>query len=236
MLSLIWKDFVAARRLLLLLVIPLGCIQLAVLASVPPIYPMAALSFAVVLAFGSIAVEETQRTELLWNSLPVTRGAFVTARYLVALIGMTLGLTLGWAIAQLTARPISLGALGPATFTSLSTHVLMFGMLVLATAVFLPLHFRFGPGRAVMLFLAITVGAVVVISLVAQAIMSAKGYPSPIFDPEAWRRAGPALSAQLIEWLVRRRVQLLVMFLSCSFLALVFSWVVARRLYATRDL
>jgi hypothetical protein len=42
--SLIWKDFVAARRLLLLLVIPLGGVQLAVLASVPPIYPTAAPS------------------------------------------------------------------------------------------------------------------------------------------------------------------------------------------------
>jgi ABC-type transport system involved in multi-copper enzyme maturation permease subunit len=236
MLSLIWKDFVAARRLLLLLVIPLGGVQLAVMASVPPIYPIAALSYSALLAFGSIAVEETQRTELLWNSLPVTRGAFVTARYLVALIGMTVGLTFGWAIAQLTARHISIGALGPATFTSFTAHVLMYGMLVLAAAVFLPLHFRFGTGRAVMLFLAVTVGAVVVISLVAELIMSAKGYPSPIFDPEAWRRTGPALSAQLIEWLVRRRVQLLVLFLSCSFLSLAFSWVVARRLFATRDL
>jgi len=236
MLSLIWKDFVAARRLLLLLVIPLGAVQLAVLASVPPIYPLAALSFAAVLAFGSIAVEETQRTELLWNSLPVSRDALVAARYLVALIGMTFGLALGWAIAQLTERSISIGALGPATFTSFTAHLLMFGMLVLAAAIFLPLHFRFGPGRAVMLFLAITVGTVVVISLVAQAIMSAKGYPSPIFDPEAWRAAGPALSAQFIEWLVRRRGQLLILFLSCSFLSLAFSWVVARRLYATRDL
>jgi len=236
MLSLIWKDFVAARRLLLLLVIPLGSVQLAVLASVPPIYPIAALTFAAVLAFGSIAVEETQRTELLWNSLPVTRGAFVTARYLVALIGMTAGLTLGWAIAQLTVRSISIGGLGAATFTSFSVHVLMFGMLVLAAAVFLPLHFRFGPGRAVLLFLAASVGAVVVISLVAQAIMSAKGYPSPVSDPEAWRRAGPALSAQFIEWLVQHRVQLLVLFLSCSFLFLAFSWGVARRLYAKRDI
>ncbi len=236
MLSLIWKDFVAARRLLLLLVIPLGSVQLAVLASVPPIYPIAALTFAAVLAFGSIAVEETQRTELLWNSLPVTRGAFVTARYLVALIGMTAGLTLGWAIAQLTVRSISIGGLGPATFTGFTAHVLMYGMLVLAAAIFLPLHFRFGPGRAVLFFLAVTVGAVVVISLVAQLIMSAKGYPSPIFDPETWRRTGGALSVQLIEWLVPRRVLLLVLFVSCSFVSLALSWVVARRLYATRDL
>ena len=236
MLSLIWKDFVAARRLLLLLVIPLGGVQLAVLASVPPIYPIAALSFAAVLAFGSIAVEETQRTELLWNSLPVTRGAFVTARYLVALIGMTFGLTFGWVIAQLTVRSISIGGLGAATFTSFTAHVLMYGMLVLAAAVFLPLHFRFGPGRAIMLFLAASVGAVVVISLVAQLIMSAKGYPSPIFDPETWRRTGPALSARFVEWVESRLGWLLSLFIACSILALGASWIIARRLYATRDL
>jgi hypothetical protein len=160
----------------------------------------------------------------------------VTARYLVALIGLTLGLTLGWAIAQLTVRPISIGALEAATFTSFTAHAVMLGMLVLAAAIFLPLHFRFGPGRGVMFFLAVTVGAVVVVSLLAQAIISAKGYPSPIFDPDAWRTAGPALTAQFIKWLTARQGPLLVLFLGCSFLLLGASWVFAQRLYASRDL
>ncbi len=235
MLSLVWKDVVAARRPLLL-VIPLGGVQLAVLASIPPIYPVAALTFAALLAFGSIAVEESQRTELLWNSLPVTRGEFVTARYLAALMGMTVGLLLGWAIAQLAARPISIGPLGPATFTSFSAHALMFGLLVFSAAVFLPLHFRFGPGRGFIFFSAVALGALVVVSLLAQFILSVKGYPSPIFDPEAWKTMGPASFARLADWVTLRLSRLLALFVGFSFLALGVSWAVARRLYEIRDL
>ena len=234
MLDLIWKDFVAARRFLLL-VIPLGGVQLAVLASVPPIYPIAALTFAALLAFGSIALEESQRTELLWNSLPITRGEFVSARYLVTLIGTTTGLLSGWALARLAVRPVSLGAFGPA-FTTFPAHALMFGMLVLAAAIFLPLHFRFGPGRAVIFFSAVALGAVVVVSLLAQAILSAKGYPSPIFDPEAWKLEGPEMVGGLLEWTTPRLGRLLSLFTAISIIALGISWRVSCRVYETRDL
>ncbi|MGD8867293.1 MAG: ABC-2 transporter permease [Gemmatimonadales bacterium] len=234
MLDLIWKDFVAARRFLLL-VIPLGGVQLAVLASTPPIYPIAALMFAALLGFGSIALEESQRTELLWNSLPVTRDDLVTARYLVALIGVTTGLVMGWALAQLVGGRVSLGTFGPA-FTSFPAHALMFGVLVLAAAVFLPLHFRFGPGRAVIFFSAVALSAVVLVSLLAQAILSAKGYPSPIFDPEAWRLRGPEMVRALIEWTAPRLGRLLGLFVALSIVALGFSWRVSRRVYETRDL
>jgi ABC-type transport system involved in multi-copper enzyme maturation permease subunit len=235
MLNLVWKDVVAARRFLLL-VIPLGGIQLAVLASIPPIYPIAALTFATLLAVGSILLEEAQRTELLWNSLPVTRDALVTARYLVALIGMTFSLVLGWAVAQAAARPVSVGPFGPATFTSFSAHTFMFGMLVFAAAIFLPLHFRLGPGRAVIFFLATALGTAVIVSLLTQATLLAMGHPSPIFDPEAWSSAGPALSARFVEWVAARLAWLLSLFVASSILALGASWTIARRLYATRDL
>lgn len=234
MLDLIWKDFVAARRFLLL-VIPLGGVQLAVLASTPPIYPIAALTFAALLGFGSIALEASQRTELLWNSLPVTRDDFVTARYLVALIGITGGLLLGWILAQLAALPVSLPALGPA-FTNFSAHALMFGILVLSAAVFLPLHFRFGPGRAVIFFSAVALSAVVLVSLLAQAILSAKGYPSPISDAEAWRMRGPEMARDLIEWTAPRLGRLLGLFTAISIVALGISWGVSCRVYKTQDL
>jgi ABC-type transport system involved in multi-copper enzyme maturation permease subunit len=235
MLDLVWKDVVAARKLLLL-VIPLGGAQLAVLASVPPIYPIAALSFSALLAFGSVALEENQRTELLWNSLPVSRAEVVMARYLTALIGMTIGLALGWALAQVAARPVPTGALGSATFTSLSAHALMFGLLAFSAAVFLPLSFRFGAGRGLVLFSAVSVGTLIVVSLLAQLYLSAKGYPSPLFDPQAWRAAGPRLIAQLAEWLAPRLTRLLALLVGVSIVALGLSCAVAQRLYETRDL
>lgn len=235
MLDLIRKDLIAARRFLLL-AIPLGGVQLAVLASIPPIYPIAALSFAALLGFGSIALEESQRTELLWNSLPVTRSDFVTARYLVALIGTTAGLVLGWALAQLVANSISSGVFASVTFTSFSAHAFMFGLLVLAAAVFLPLHFRFGPGRAVIFFSAVALSTVVVLSLTAQMILSAKGYPSPIFDPEAWRVRGPDMVGRLIEWTTPRLGRLLGLFITISIVALAVSRRVSCRVYEKRDL
>jgi ABC-type transport system involved in multi-copper enzyme maturation permease subunit len=73
MLNLVWKDIVAARRLLWL-VLPLGGVQIAVMSFVPAMYVMAALIFAALLALGSVAIEEYQGTELLLNSLPVSRG------------------------------------------------------------------------------------------------------------------------------------------------------------------
>ena len=119
MLELVWKDVVAARRLLWL-VIPLGGVQIAVVSFVPPIYVTAALIFSVLLAFGSIAVEESQRTELLWNSLPLSRGQFVAARYLTTLIGIVAGLAFSWALAQTVTRLASSVADGQATLLSLT--------------------------------------------------------------------------------------------------------------------
>jgi len=236
MLSLVWKDLVAARRYLLL-VIPLGGVQLAVLASVPPIYPIAALTFSAFLAFGSLALDESQRTELLWNSLPITRSEFVSARYLVALIGMTIGLAFGWAVARLATQPVSLGIFRTATLTNFSTHAFMFGLLVLAAAVFLPLHFRFGPGKAVLLFLAVAVAVSIIISLLAQLYLMAKGYPSPISDPDGWRNAGGAeVLGRAVEWTAARLGRLLAMFVAISSFFLGLSWSVSRRLYETRDL
>lgn len=235
MLSLVWKDFVVARRFLPLL-LPVGVVQLTVLASIPPIYPIAALSFAMLLATGSIVVEESQRTESLLNSLPVTRGELVTARYVSSLLGTTAGLALGWVVAQLAARPIAADAFGPTMFTSLSAHGFMFGAMMLSLAVFLPLHFRFGPGRAVLLFLAVAVAVIMIVSLLAQLLLLAKGYPSPISDPDGWRAAAAEVLGRATEWTAARLGRLLASFVAISSCALGVSWSISRRLYESRDI
>jgi len=235
MLSLVWKDIVAARWLLLL-VIPLGIVQVAVMSFLPVIYIVAVLSFAALLALGSIAVEEAQRTELLWNSLPVSRGQLVAARYLTALIGMVTGLALGWVLAQAMARLASSGADGPSALIGLDAHALLFGLLACGVAVFLPLYFRFGAGRALLFCSAIAVATLLLVSLLAELILSAKGYPSPISDPEAWRAAAPALMRRLTEWLAPRFGRLLALFLGAAVIVMGVSLLISRRLYEARDL
>ena len=226
MLDLVWKDVVAARRLLWL-ILPLGGVQIAVMSFVPAIYLMATLTFCALLAFGSIAVEEYQRTELLWNSLPVTRGEFVTARYLTTLIGIVAGLALSWALAQTVTRLASDVTDGPAGLLSLDAHAVLLGFLVFGAAVYQPLYFRFGAGRGLLYFSAIAVAELVIVSLVAQLALSATGYPSPAVDPEAWR----ALMMEMVEWVEPRFGRLLGAFVGSAVVALGVSLLISRRVY-----
>jgi ABC-type transport system involved in multi-copper enzyme maturation permease subunit len=231
MIDLVWKDFVAARRLLWL-VIPLGGVQVAVMSFIPPIYVTAVLIFSALLGFGSIWVEEYQGTELLWNSLPVTRGQFVAARYLTTLIGMVAGLALSLTLAQAVTRMASGVADGPAAFLGFPAHVVMFAFLVLAAAIYLPLYFRFGAGRGLMFFLAIAMAVVVIVSLVTQQVLAAKGYPSPVADPEAWR----TLMMRMVERVEPRLGQLLSLVIGAAALATGVSMLISRRVYQARDL
>jgi ABC-type transport system involved in multi-copper enzyme maturation permease subunit len=231
MLSLVWKDVVAARRLLWL-VLPLGAVQLAVMSFVPSMYVMAALTFAALLALGSIAIEQYQGTELLWNSLPVSRGQFVAARYLTTLVGIVAGLGLSWALAQAVMRMASSAADGPAVLLSLSAHAVLFGLLVFAVAVYLPLYFRFGAGRGALYFSAIAGAGLLITFLVTQQVLAAKDYPSPTADPEAWR----ALTMSLMDWVAPRFGRLLAGFVGAAALAMGVSLLVSRRVYEARDL
>ena len=231
MLDLVWKDVVAARRLLWL-ALPLGGLQIAIMSFVPPVYLMAALTFSALLAFGSIAVEENQRTELLWNSLPVTRGEFVAARYLTTLVGMLAGLAFSWTLAQAVTRLASGAADGPAPLLSLDAHAVLFGLLVFGAAVYLPLYFRFGAGRGLLYLSGIAVAGLIIVSLVTQQILAAKGYPSPTADPEAWR----ALMTRMVEWVEPRFGGLLGSFVGSALLAMGVSLLISQRAYEARDL
>ena len=231
MLDLVWKDVVAARRLLWL-ALPLGGVQIAVMSFAPPVYLMAVLTFSGLLAFGSIAVEEYQRTELLWNSLPVSRGEFVTARYLTTLIGIVAGLAFSWTLARAVTRLASSAADGPAPLLSLEAHAVLFGLLVFGAAIYLPLYFRFGAGRSLVYFSAIAVAGLIIVSLVTQQVLAAKGYPSPAADPEAWR----ALMTSTVEWVAPRFGRLLGLFVGVAVLAMGVSLLISRRAYGARDL
>jgi hypothetical protein len=235
MLSLVWKDVAAARRWLLL-VIPLGLLHLATFASFGPVFLPAAFAFSVLLAFGSIPLEEIQRTESLWNSLPVTRGQIVMARYLSVLLGILAGLGLSWSVGQVITRMMPAGAGGPSPFVSFHAHALVFVPLALASAAFLPFYFRCGAGRGLILFSAAAVGALLILSVLVQMVLLVKGYSSPIFDPGNWKEAAPELQAKLAAWLEPRLGRILGLFAGLSVCAMALSSLISWRLYETRDL
>lgn len=234
-LSLVLKDLAAARRLLLL-ILPLGLVHLAVFSSFGPIYFPTACLFAALLAFGPIALEEIHRTEILWNSLPVSRGQIVLARYVTTLIGILAGLAMSWGVGRLAARFIAAEASSPSPFAALRAHILLFSFLVLGMALFLPLYFHFGAGRGTILFSAVGVGLLLVLTVGTQVLLFAKGYSSPILDPESWKATGPELQERVVAWLEPRINRILGLIAGLSIFAIAFSWLVSRRLYENRDL
>jgi len=251
MLNLVWKDVAAARRVLLIL-IPLGILQLAVFASVGPFILPAALFFSAVLASGSIALEETQRTETLWASLPVSRGQIVFARYLTVLLGILVGLGLTCAVGQVVGRLMDTGlgagsaasagattsatAMNPALFATSTALAPIFVVLILTAAIYLPFYFRWGAGRGAVILSAVGVGSLLIITLLVQWLMGENGYYSPMLQPGAWNTADPAARAafearlqEVVPWVLGGSVVGSVVLFALSSVA---SWV----LYETRDL
>lgn len=151
MLKLVLKDLLAAR-LILLLVVPLYAVQLLGLAGSPPAFLLATLLFTTGFAFGSIALEEAQNTEILWCSLPTSRRGIVFARYLTMLLGTSAGLGMSWAVGHLTSRWMSSGTEEASYHLQPTIYAALFLLLLLAGSIFLPCYFRLGAGRGLALF------------------------------------------------------------------------------------
>ena len=251
MLDLVWKDIAAARRILLIL-IPLGILQLAVFASVGPFILPAALLFSAVLASGSIALEEAQRTETLWASLPVSRGQIVFARYLTVLLGILFGLGLTCAVGQVVGRLMATGlgvgraaaagdttsvaTMNPAPFATPIALAPIFVVLILTGAIYLPFYFRWGAGRGAVILSAVGAGSLLIITLLVQWLLGENGYSNPMLQPGAWKTADPAAAAEfearlreVVPWVLRASLVGSVVLFAVSAVA---SWC----LYETRDL
>jgi len=230
MADLIWKDLYVSSRLLLF-VIAFGVLQLAVTASVGPVFLPAALLFSGFLGFGSIFVENAQRTETLLNSLPVSRGKIVTARYMSVLLGIMVGLGISWAVGQVVTRAIPGNAGDPAPFASLLALCFLFVPLALIAAGFLPFYFRWGLGRGLVLSM-VTVAVLILLSpVLVKLVLPLTGYSSPLLDSATWIEVG----SRLASWLIPRWGFVLGVMLSFAALTMTASCFVSWRLYRTRD-
>jgi ABC-type transport system involved in multi-copper enzyme maturation permease subunit len=188
MTELIWKDIVAARWFLAIL-IPFYLLQLAATVSQAPIFYLFTLLFTILLAFGSIGLEDHHGTESLWCSLPVTRRHVVLARYLSTGLGVFLGLAMSWLVGQGVMRlAVMRAVLNSGQPPGLQGYAALFILLALLSAVFLPCYFRLGAGKGLIVFSAIGVALLIVIPLLLQLVFFLAGYSNPLLDPELLRR------------------------------------------------
>jgi ABC-type transport system involved in multi-copper enzyme maturation permease subunit len=212
-LDLIRRDLVVARRLLWV-ILPLGGVQIAVMVFAPGLYVLGAFILCGLLAFGSIAIEEAQRTELLWNSLPLSRRRLVAARYASTLIAALGGLTFCWAMARAMSGLVAQARNGSPEILGPEVHGFLFGDLLLCAAIYLPLYFRLGAGRGLIWF-SVIVGVVLVTVTLATPVISAE---------------------ELIEWVRPRLGWLPYSFVGAAFLVMGGSLFVACKAYEGRDL
>jgi hypothetical protein len=121
---------------------------------------------------------------------------------------------------------------GPAGSGDLHAMALLFVLLMLAAALFLPFYFRWGLGRGMVIFSAVGAGAVLLVTVLVQVFLYVKGYSGPILDPETLREVGQQVAA----WLMPRWGRLLSLLVGFSACAMAFSSLVSWYLYKTRDL
>ncbi len=151
------------------------------------------LVFTLLLAFGSVGVEEAQGTEVTWCSLPVDRRQIVLARYATTLLAIALGLGVSWLI---SGRVLGLVA-----------HASVFFLLTVTASLFFPCYFRMGLGRGMATFAIVTL-ALLALFTGAGALISFLTDGSPIPDMsdeqrlaavDAWvHRMEPFLASGLI--------------------------------------
>lgn len=235
MTRLVWKDILAARWLLMA-GLPIYLVQLITVGWIEPLFLGATLLFTVFMAFGSILIEELQGTETLWCSLPVTRREIVLARYLTALIGSALGLAFSRGVAWLLqiAGPLP-GGRQPAD-PGLAAYVILFLLLSLIAAFFLPFAFRHGAGKGSLMFAAFGMGGIILASALAQAALYLAGLSNPMLAPEAWTVAEGTSEASVVAWLDRWGPVLLACLAAVTAFALTISAGLSRQFYEARDL
>jgi ABC-type transport system involved in multi-copper enzyme maturation permease subunit len=202
--ELVWKDLVAARWFLALLIL-FYSLQLAIMSYQVPLFILMTLLCTALLGFGSIGMEDVQNTESLWCSLPVTRREVVLARYLSTCTGLVLGLALSWLIGRLATRIlVSASGRESAAQLGLEAYAVLLIVLFLLAALFLPCYFRFGAGKGLMVFSFIGVAALLGIPLLAQLFLMLAGYADRFLDLEVWRgstgRIDAAARMRLAHW------------------------------------
>lgn len=226
--SLVWKDLVMARWFLVA-AIPVYVVQLLALAAVPPAFALLTLFGAGFFAIISVGVEEGQRTEALWASLPVGRDTIVWGRYLTTVLGLTFAIALSWAVGRFLpglfpAEGAPAPPLPPGAYAAIACVVLV------TVALFLPCYFRLGAGPGVQAFMALVVGLLILFSVVGSVVVLASGgaesFQAP--TPEQLEAAG--------QWLERWAGVIAGALTAIAVAAMALSAMLSVQFYRTRDI
>lgn len=179
------KDIALGGRWLALVIL-LFIFQLAVGVISGWLFFVWGMTLPVLLAIGALLIETIDETEVLWCSLPLTRGDIVRGRYFSVLAGVLTGTAISWSVGQISARFIFSLPGGPPAFLRLSVHALLFSFLLFGLALFLPFYFRFGLSNGAKYFLATFLGVMFVGALVTQVSSFLVGSAGSPFDPWVW--------------------------------------------------
>jgi len=199
MLRLVWKDFAAAGWVLLAWM-PLYAIQAASVASIAPALLIITVLSTAGLAFGSIGIEEIQRTEATWCSLPVSRREIVLARYAATATGIALGLGTSWAAALAARWWIFTAPRHAFVPPGAGAYATLLALFLFNAALFLPCYFRLGAGRGVMLFCLLVLALLALGSVLGWLAVQAAGGAEAL---EALRARDPERIAAAKEWIER---------------------------------
>lgn len=199
MLRLVWKD-VAVAGWFLVAGIPLYAVQAVGMAAAAPALLFVTILFTAALAFGSIVIEEIQRTEPSWLSLPVSRRDVVVARYASTVLGTLLGLGTSWIAARVASAWILADSRLPSAPAGAGAYAALFAFFLLAGALFLPCYFRLGLGRGLLLFSGLSLALIVLVSLAGSAAVRLAGGPEAL---ETLRLQDPERLAAARAWLDR---------------------------------
>lgn len=228
--SLIWKDIVVAKWLLAA-AIPVYVGQLIAMADVPPMFATLTMLGAVFFAVVSVGVEETQRTETLWNSLPVSRSLIVYARYLTTVIAIGFALGASWIIGLAMAGwfhpDAGAGPLGARAYLTLACVLLLFA------ALFLPCYFRFGAGTGVQVFAALSLGLMILLSVAGSLVVFANGGAEALAE---LRDPSPERIEEMRRWLASSADALLAGLTVTTLALTAWSATLSAQFYRTRDL
>lgn len=194
MLKLCHKDYLASRWLWLL---PLAVYFLYSIQTVWRNIMLMALGAGLILGclIITLILEDRNKTEALYGSLPVKRSTIVKGRYLLAGFltvagGAVIFLSLILMNAFLkTQRP----APGLKALLTLESGVGFVVSVSLVTVFYLPLYFRFGFGRGSAIFAAASVGLALVLGILERLAGRWFGFHGSLFGPEFLKDLGGAI-------------------------------------------
>ena len=185
MVRLALRDVLVARRVALLLAV-FYVLYLAMAAGEPLAFLVTTMVGATGAALAGLALDARRGSEALWASLPLDRAAIVRARYLASALFAGGALVVSWAVGELAAGPLGRGA----TPLPLAAYAALAPVIALLVAVYLPFHFKLGPGAGVTAFGAVTGALLVVGAAAGQLAAWLLGAPDAVLSAATWRLAG----------------------------------------------